>query len=204
MDVKQYGDEVFIYRMAQKNTPGHEEGEGASEEQAPNDINNGYAMIDGNRVEFSERAIIGDKVFMTLPDEFEPMPPEAVMFKYQKGNRPNIIFTDAKATVNICFTDTKDKLEGEDIEEAKEYLERVTATMNPSSKIMSSSVIEGETRIGFFDFISVAVDCDVYNLMFLFSLDGQFILGAFNCVRMVMDKWLDIAKQMVQSIRVCR
>jgi hypothetical protein len=194
--MKQYGDEEFIYRIGQKKPQDDDIAE------IVNNINDGYAIIDDNRVEFSERAVFDGQVFMTIPAELELMPPEAVIFKYPKGNRPSIIYTDAKASINICFTQTKDRLDDEDVEEAKEYIERVATTMNPSSKIISSSVIEGNPRIGHFDFISTAVDGDVYNMMFLFSLNGQFILGAFNCVRSVMDKWLDVALQMVKSIRV--
>jgi len=76
--------------------------------------------------------------------------------------------------------------------------------MNPSGKIISSSVIEAETRIGHFDFVSPAIDGEIYNLMFVFSLDGQFILGTFNCMHFDMACWLEVAGQMLRSIRVVK
>ena len=193
--MQQYGDESFIHAMARIE----------SEEQdktVPNDIKNGYVVIRDENIPFSEREIIEGRLYMTIPSDFGLMPPELARVKYPSENRPDIIFSDEEGAISINFSLTGDKLQNEDIEDAKDYLQQVVLKMNPSSRILSSEIIEDETRIGYFDFISPAIDGEIYNLMFIFSLDGQFILGTFNCMDMDKAQWLEIAVQMIHSIRI--
>jgi len=193
--MQQYGDESFIHAMARIE----------SEEQdntVPNDIKNGYIVIRDENIPFSEREIIEGRLYMAIPSDYMLMPPELARVKYPSENRPDIIFSDEEGSISINFSLTGDKLQNEDIEDAKDYLQDVVLKMKPSSKILSSEIIEEETRIGYFDFISPAIDGDIYNLMFIFSLDGQFILGTFNCMDMDKAQWLEIAGQMLRSIRI--
>jgi len=193
--MQQYGDESFIHAMARIE----------SEEQdktVPNDIKNGYVVIRDENIPFSEREIIEGRLYMTIPSDFGLMPPELARVKYPSENRPDIIFSDEEGAISINFSLTGDKLQNEDIEDAKDYLQQVVLKMNPSSRILTSEIIEDETRIGYFDFISPAIDGEIYNLMFIFSLDGQFILGTFNCMDMDKAQWLEIAVQMIHSIRI--
>jgi hypothetical protein len=190
-----YGDEELVSAMAQMEQEDQID-------QIPNDINNGYIVIEETRISFDEREIIDGKLYMTIPSDFELMPLELAKFKYPNENRPDIIFTNEEGSININFALTGDDLKNEEVEDAKNYLQEVMSKMNPSSKIISNSVIEEETRIGYFDFISPAIDGEIYNLMFLFSLDGEFVLGTFNCMDFDMAGWLEIAGQMIRSIRV--
>ena len=191
----QYGDEAFIYEMAQRKSQ-------TPEVEIVNDINDGYIVINDERIPFSEREIIKKRLYMTIPSAFALMSTELAKFKYPDTNRPNIIFTNEEGSININFSLTKDKLENEWVEEARDFLQEVIIKMNPSCEIISSGIIDGETRIGYFDFVSPTIDGEVYNLMFLFALDGQFVLGTFNCTKADMNDWVEIAGQMVRSMRV--
>jgi len=190
-----YGDEEFIYDIAAKNSQNQSD-------EIQNNIKNGYIIIDNKRINFSEREVIKDRLIMTIPSDFELMPQELAEFKYPSKNRPHIIFTDVEGEININFTLTTDKLENEGIEDAKEYLKQVIIKMNPSSRIKKNDVIEEDLRIGYFDYVSPAIDSDIYNLIFIFSLDKQLILGAFNSLHLDMAKWQEAAIQMVRSLRV--
>jgi len=172
------------------------------DKKVPNDIKNGYIVIRDENIPFSEREIIEGRLYMTIPSDYEIMPPELAGVKYPGENRPDISFSDEEGEISINFSLTGDNLQNEDVEEAKDYLQQVVIKMNPSSRILSSEIIEEQTRIGYFGFISPAIDGDIYNLIFIFSLEGQLILGTFNCTDMDKAKWLEIAEQMVQSIRI--
>jgi hypothetical protein len=195
LDMMQYGDEDHIYYMANNGQP--DDGEGHQ-----NSIGDGYAIIDGVRIPFSEREIIDGKLYMTMPTGFGLMPEELAEFKYPSKNRPHYIFTDDEGEINICITITPDKLEDESIEDAKKYLKNMILKVNPKSEIIRDFIVEGSTRTGYFDFISTAIDSDIYNLVFIFTLEGQFILGTFNCLHLDMARWKDVADQMAGSIRV--
>jgi hypothetical protein len=123
------------------------------------------------------------------------------LYKHRIG-RPHIIFSNDDGSTNITFTFTADVLTNEMIDEVKSSLEQTITKMTAVDTIISSSVIDHEQKIGYFDFISPAIDGDVYTIMFIFSLDEQLILGAFNCLHFDMASWTEVVVQMLKSIRV--
>jgi hypothetical protein len=191
----QYGDEKFIYAIAQMEGQNHGD-------KTPNDIKNGYIVIDGNYIPFSERAIIEDKFYMTIPSDFTPMPQELTEIKYPNENGPDIIFMSEDGSININFKLIDEKIKKEDVAALTDLLQQGIVEGNPACKIISSSIIEGEMQIGYFDFVSSGSDFNTYNLMFLFPLDDQMVLGSFNCEHFNMARWLEVARQMVRSVRV--
>jgi hypothetical protein len=190
----QHGDEAFIYAKAQQEAQ-------SRDDKIQNDIKNGYIIMEDKHVPFSEREIIAGMLYMTMPSAFLLMPEELVKLKYLGEKGPDNIYTNEEGSINISFSFTGDMLKSEEIEEAKDSLQQVIVKMTPSGKIISSAIIEGEIRIGHFDFISPAVDGEVYNLMFLFSLYERFVLGTFNCMRSDMSGWQEAVGQMLHSIR---
>ena len=190
----QYGDEDFIYEMARKKLP-------EQDDDIQNDINDGYVVIRGSNIPFDEREIIENRLFMTVPTEFALLPQELAKTKYPNENRPDIIFSNEIGSINITFSLTGDPLKDDDVKGTGEHLQQIIIKMNPSCGIISSEVIEENVRIGYFDFISPAIDGEIYNLMFIFSLEGEFILGTFNCMHQDMNNWQEIAIQMLGSIR---
>ena len=195
--MSEYGDEKFIYALTQKE-------ELKQKNEITNDIKNGAAIIDGIQISFSRREIIRDRLFMTIPSEFELMEPELAELKYPGDKRPDIIFSNEEGAINISFSLTPDKLTNEDIEEAMVFLQTWIAKLNPACEIISSNIFEEDIRIGYFDHISNAIDSEIYNLVFLFSLEGQFILGTFNCLHLDMAAWKETAGQMLHSISKIR
>jgi hypothetical protein len=190
-----YGDEKFIYKIAQEQS--QDQGE-----DVHNDIKNGYAMIREERKEFSERCVVEDWLYMTIPSDFVLMPEEDAIIKYPNRNRPHIIFTNEYGSTNITFTFSKDKLTDDKIEEAKSYLEQTIIKMTAVEKMISSYIIEENIKIGCFNYISPAFGADIYNLMFIFPLEGKFVVGNFNCLHLDKAAWSEIAEQMIRSIRV--
>jgi len=191
--VKIYRDEEVIYRMSQKRY-----------EEAKNDIKDGYVIIDDVHIPFSERFIISGKLYMTIPSEFVMMAPEAAKIKYPNENRPAIILTNEDGTINITFSFTTDELEDVDdnVEVARNQLARTMVRMNPAYKTISKSVINEGIKIGYFDFVSPVLDGEIYNLTFIFALQGKLVLGCFNCLYSDSEAWLEVAQQMLRSIRV--
>jgi len=93
-------------------------------------------------------------------------------------------------------------LDNKDVATVKDLMQQGIVEGNSTCESISSSVIELEIKIGCFSFSSLAGDSKLYNLMFLFSLDDQIVLGSFNCMHYDMDGWLEITGQMLRSIRV--
>jgi len=154
---KEYGDESLIYAMSLMRS------DNRRSENIQNDIDNGYAVIDEIRIPFSDREIIEKKLFMTMPQEFTILSLENAKAKYPSEDRPDIIYSNEDGSINISFTITKDYLVDGEVADARDYLQEIMEKINPSIKITSISVFEGKIRGGYFDFISPALDGEIFN-----------------------------------------
>ncbi|MCL1810053.1 MAG: hypothetical protein FWG42_09865 [Clostridiales bacterium] len=181
MSKKEYGDEEFICEIV-----------GAEQENQGEE----------DSIVLGERCIIEGRLYMLIPEDFVMMPPEIAEIKYPSESRPDITYTDSEGTTTISFILTRDKLKSEDIEAAMEYLQKVFTRVHPARGILSSDIIEGELRVGHFDFISPAIDGEIYNLVFIFSLDGRLAFGAFSCLHLDMATWLETAVQIASTVRI--
>lgn len=53
-----------------------------------------------------------------------------------------------------------------------------------------------------YEFVSPAVDTNIYNHMAVSSVDGRLFIVTFNCVVRLRDEWEPIGKKIIQSITV--
>lgn len=193
--MKQYGDEDFIYLI--KEEAGGEEG--AAHE---NHIEDGYILLHDEKILFKEMPVSEDEFSMILPEMFEPMEKGLAELKYPSVNRPDFILTNPATTINLTFSHKADKMVEGQAGEAKDAIQKVIMKLHPESKVMESKVVQVDGRdIAYFDFVTPAIDTDIYNLMFFFSLKGTMLMGAFNCLKEDMGDWKGIAIQMLGSIR---
>ena len=87
-------------------------------------------------------------------------------------------------------------------DEVKNAIQEVVMRLHPASKVIDSTVIDAlGHNIAYFDFVSAAIDTNVYNLMFFFSLRGTLLMGSFNCLQQDMEDWKEVFIQMLQSIK---
>lgn len=193
--MKEYGDEEFIYLIK-------EEESGEVDTDHVNQIQDGYIYIDDEQILFKETVVSEDEFSMILPVIFEPMPENLVEIKYPSVNRPDFILSNPETTINLNFSHKADSLANEEAEEFKNIIQEGILRMNPSSNVIDSSIIEVEQHnIAYFDFITPAVDTEIYNLMFFFSLEERLLMGSFNCIKQDMYDWKEIFIQMLQSIK---
>jgi len=57
-------------------------------------------------------------------------------------------------------------------------------------------------KVGYLEFITPVIDTDIYNLMFFTDLDGQLLLGTFNCTKRSIDEWQSTAKEIMNSLKI--
>lgn len=95
----EYGDEDFI-RVLQE----------GQEEAVGKDIRRGVALVDGETVVFREREILQGRLWMRMPEQFELLGKELARLKYPSENRPDIIYSDPAATINVSFSYKQDRL----------------------------------------------------------------------------------------------
>lgn len=193
--MKQYGDEDFIYLIK-------EEEEIKVEQEHINQITDGYIIIDDEKIFMENTPVSEDEFSMTLPVVFEPMDQSLAKIKYPSENRPDFILSNPETTITANFSHKRDLLDDDEVEEFKNIIQESIMKMYPSSKVIESNTIEVDGhKIAYFDFITPAIDSEIYNLMFFFSLKGRLLMGAFNCLKLDMFDWKDIFLQMLHSIQ---
>ena len=83
----------------------------------------------------------------------------------------------------------------------KEYMIEVLEQAHPSAKWLETGMLEiQEKNIGFIEVITPAIDGDIFNLMFFAALDGQTLIGTFNCMEEELESWQPVAKAMVETL----
>lgn len=192
--MEKYGDEDFIQFLKQ-----------SREESRNRNIKEGSVWIDGRDAVFHEREVIKKQLWMWMPDEFALMSQEMARLKYPNENRPEIIYTSEDSTVNITFSKKKEKLNPGEEEQVRDDIELLILRLYPSAgTIEKQTALAVQNRIAWFDFISPAIDMDVYNLMFFTSLKGTLLMGACNCLSGEQGHWKDVFLQMLASLRTAQ
>ena len=176
------------------------------ENRHKNDINDGYIIIDEETIEFSERCILEEKVFMIIPTSFDIMVEEDIEVKYPLEDRPQVIFTNLDTSINITISQRRDQiLQNDQVEALKNIIQDNVKEEHSDLKLIGDGVFcVEENNIAYFDFMSSAVDSEMYNLLYVLSLDSTLILGSFNCIQEYMADWKDIFLQMLQSTRLVK
>ncbi|MSS65034.1 hypothetical protein [Velocimicrobium porci] len=193
--MKKYGDEDFIFLISEQ------EQEIEEEKTQVNNIYEDSVLIQGETYEISEIMIIEDGFTMRIPKAFVKMPKEIARIKYPSSQRPDIIWSNEETTVNIAFTYKEELLEDEETKELRDAMKGILLKVNPSIREVKCNCLTVEQKtIASLEFVSSALDEEIYNLMFFFSLKGRLLMGTFNCVYSEKENWLDIFWQMMKSI----
>jgi hypothetical protein len=175
----------------------------AWDKEALTGVLTGSLLVDGTRLEFHRESLLEDKVSIMIPNTFAEMAPELAALKYPSDHRPNPIFSNDAGSITLGFNHTWSRVEAEEIGTFKDILLQNLHRMQSSITVLEDGVknVNGQS-IGYFEFISPALDSDLYNLMFFLELDGRALLCAVNCLESDLEQWQPIAKGIMESIRI--
>ena len=188
-----FGDEKFIYRIGMKSKPVH-----------INNILDGYIVIDNEKIPFKRRSVLKKRASVVLPEKFTIMSKDLAEAKYPSVHRPGEIYTNPETTINFSLTHTREAATNEGIPETKDTIQQMVMRMHPASKVFDSDVLDvSGLQIGYFDFVTPALDMNVYNVTSVCSIDKRLVVGSFNCPHESMDDWKPLLLQMLHSIEVC-
>ena len=189
--MERYGDEGFIRLIRQ-----------GQEESRNRDIQKGSVWINGSELLFVEREVFKKKLWMWMPDSFTLLPKELAHLKYPNESRPGIIYTGKETTTNVTFALKSDKMNPGQEEEFRDYMEQILLRLYPSSNTIGKGTEKsGKLALAWFDFITPAIDSEIYNLMFYTALEGKLLMGTMNCLSADQDGWQEYFMQMLASMR---
>lgn len=153
---------------------------------------------------FHEVGFFENKLTLQIPTNFVDLPAELAKIKYPSSDRPQIIKTDETGTINITLNRIPNNICDEQIPEIKEGIKSILQRLNPSYLFYEEGVERiAEKPISFFEFKSPTLDDSVFNLMFFVELEHDVMMGVFNCPFSQHLSWRPIARQIMQSLRVC-
>lgn len=167
-----------------------------------NNIHDGYVIVQYQKLELEERALVDEKITMCLPKDFQLMKPELVDIKYPGEDQPEFVYTNEKTTVNMTFSLEKEHISNEAIESLRDALAEQMQQLYPDSPIADQEIIEaGRKRVACFSFEVPLLDEPAYNVMFFMALTEGLLIGSFNCSVYDKKEWRPIVKQLLTTIR---
>ena len=145
--------------------------------------------------------ILSNTGSIKLPSVFKLMDGNTLAIKYPTNNTPSEVYTNEEATVNVAFKKTKQILTEQKVfTEAKKLEQQLTS--NGKVQLISSEQVKANgNNIHVFSFYSNAIDTKVYNVMFVFSLKGEMVVGSFNCTIALQNQWQVTAYEIIRSIK---
>lgn len=159
-------------------------------------------IIGDREYTFSQQKIPEIALNMVMPDDMIRMNTYSIKIKYPDENRPNVILTvPDDETVNFLFTQSEDVVQ-EELPDIAQGIQAVLKRMNPGAAFYKISDIQSElSKIWWFDYSTVALDDDIYNIMYLFCLNGTLVMGGFCCLQKYRKQWKPLVLQMLETIK---
>lgn len=150
---------------------------------------------------YRTESLYGGKLKVSIPRSFSEMSTDMIAVKYPNAvNRPNVVYTNDRANVNVALTRVEMPTEQEDIPEVKEVLSQQLQAAKPMNFQSRIEKINGSDVV-VFEFESQAVDSKIYNLMFATDVDGKLLIGTFNCTEALKKEWQSRGKEILLSIK---
>jgi len=166
-------------------------------------IKEGQLLIEDETIEFTELGFYEGQIKMCIPATFDVMEQELMDIKYPSSRRPEYIYTSESTSINVTLKIMEQQIQAEELEDFTETMMTILQKTQPTAKMLDIGMNEvNGVQIGYFDFITPALDNKIYNLMFLFIVGKNVTMGSINCLKKEMNIWKPIAYGMMETISI--
>ncbi|MFJ5789265.1 hypothetical protein ACIP9G_04195 [Lysinibacillus sp. NPDC093197] len=166
-------------------------------------IKAGQLTIEDEIIEFAELRFYDNQIRMSIPTTFEEMETDLKDIKYPSSRRPDYIYTSVSTSINVTMKIMEQQLQEEELEDFTETMMTILQKLQPDAEMLDIGMKEvNGLQIGYFDFISKALDNKIYNLMFLFIAGDNVATGSVNCLKKEMNIWQPVAYGMLETIAI--
>ena len=164
-------------------------------------IKAGQLQIEEEVIEFTRTGFYDNQIQMCIPTTFEVMETALMDIKYPSRQRPDYIYTSESTSVNITMKMIQQQLKEEELEDFSHVMRNMLQRMQPTAKMLDYGTNEiNGALISYFDFVTAALDSDIYNVMFLFIVGENVAVSSVNCLKKEMEMWQPIAYGMMETI----
>lgn len=149
------------------------------------------------------KTILNNKAEILVPADFEIMSEDLLKAKYPSGNRPTLVYTNEATTVNLAANHTANRIALSELPQALGAFTGQFEQLYPTAQWYRKEMTEINGRdFAVLELITPAVDTDIYNLMFVTSLDGRMLMFSFNCTTDLLTEWKPQAQQIMASVKI--
>lgn len=158
--------------------------------------------IDGELYEFERKELFDHKLSIVLPKNFTWMEEGMAKIKYPMESRPQVIYTNASGTVNFAFNHQDVQIAPTQVKDCSMQLKAVIAKVHPAY-IFGESAAEAmdNIQLSWFEFVSFAVDMDIYNFTYVANVEDKILHGIFNCPAESAQEWKIVVKQVMRTMK---
>lgn len=136
---------------------------------------------------------------LKIPTDFKIMNDEMLKIKYPTENPPSLVYTNERGTINIALVMNDVAMKNTQIEEYTKLMESTYKEYSKDTKINFWE--RNNHKIGELEFVTQALDTEIYNHIISFSIDGKLRIVNFNCTKELSEEWKDISKFIINSIK---
>ena len=113
------------------------------------------------------------------------------------------MLSDKTGGVTLAFNHTNTPMQPSQVSEAHASMSQSFHNMYPSAKWIRDQVIKQNGNVFMvMELITPAMDTQIHNIMYGASVDGRFMLVAFNTTIDQSNKWLPIGKKIMSSLSI--
>ena len=147
--------------------------------------------------------LLSERVKLLAPQELKSMSNEMWTAKYQKRTRPILVLSDEDGEVNLIADMTQLSATENQIAAFKDAQLRQLKKNRPDMAVLAEGVkIVNGRKVGYFKFVTQAVDQKVFNYYFFTVVDGKILLFSFNSIEKLREKWEHTADEIVASLKI--
>lgn len=141
------------------------------------------------------------RMAVSLPEGFRDMPDYLARKKYPSKYRPPVILMDAQNLVNVTFHLMEQPLPETQLEKAMKALVRNLKQTFPQANFDEITYADRKGgRVAWIPYAGMAMDADIFYIVFLTPLNGKVLYGSFNCPLEMRGQWEDVAVNIIGSI----
>ncbi|NVK65015.1 MAG: hypothetical protein HWE22_10535 [Flavobacteriales bacterium] len=162
-----------------------------------------FSSVNAQDAELEVKTLLNDRVELKIPTSFNIMSEEVMKLKYPSERRPEIVYSDESGGINVGVSFTDNQASQDDLFKLVETFEKTFSNVYPSAEWFGFGIqYVNDRKVGYIEFITPAIDTEIYNLMFFTDLDGKLLICTFNCTRKSIEEWSGTAHEILNSLNI--
>lgn len=164
-------------------------------------ITDGIVHIYGEEVEFERKTLEDLKISLILPKDYDLVDEEMKAVLYPMGNVPTHVFACGTVQGSVALNKTDNPVDNAHIKDFLPKVKKLMEQVGPQTLMLSSKTIEiDEHNIGILQFVSHAIDMNVYNMMAFLSIDSKLLIMSISFPNKMSDRYISIGSQVIDSL----